>query len=60
MLRYVLYKIGFFSAMERWKKITCIVALYMFVTHTRPLEPFMTAYFISESDGDVTLSEVPN
>ncbi|VVC41677.1 Hypothetical protein CINCED_3A003817 [Cinara cedri] len=44
--------------MERWKKITYIVALYMFLTQSRPLEPFMTAYLTS--NGDISLSEVAN
>lgn len=42
--------------MEKWKKITYLVAVYMFVTQARPLEPYMTAYLTSNRD--VSLSEV--
>lgn len=48
---------GFFLAMEGWKKVTYMVAFYMFVIELQPLEPFMTAYQIGP-DVNVSISEV--
>lgn len=46
-----------FSAMEKWKKMSYMVAIYMFFIELRPLEPYMTAYQIGP-DGNVSFYEV--
>lgn len=43
--------------MEKWQKMTFMVAFYMFLIEIRPLEPFMTAY-LTGPDGNISLSEV--
>lgn len=43
--------------MERWKNITYMVAIYMFLIELRPLEPYMTAYQTGP-DGNISLFEV--
>lgn len=43
--------------MERWKKITNMAAVYIFLIQCRPLEPFGTAY-LTGPDVNVSLLEV--
>ncbi|XP_025208659.1 thiamine transporter 1-like [Melanaphis sacchari] len=43
--------------MEKWKKTTYMVAIYLFLIDLRPLEPFMTAYLIGP-DASLSLDEV--
>jgi len=45
--------------MESWKKITYVVAIFMFLVETRPLEPYLTAY-LTGPNGKISLSEVPS
>ncbi|XP_015374277.1 PREDICTED: thiamine transporter 1-like, partial [Diuraphis noxia] len=46
-------------AMESWKKITYVVAIFMFLVEIRPLEPYLTAY-LTGPNGKISLSEVAN
>jgi len=48
---------AFFTAMESWKKISYVVAIFMFLVEIRPLEPYLTAY-LTGPDGNISLSEV--
>lgn len=48
-----------FSAMEKWKKMSYLVAVYLFFIELRPLEPYLTAYLIGP-DGSLSLYEVHN
>ncbi|XP_060877297.1 thiamine transporter 1-like [Metopolophium dirhodum] len=45
--------------MESWKKITYVVAIFMFLIQIRPLEPYLTAY-LTGPNGNISLSEVAN
>lgn len=45
--------------MESWKKITYVVAIFMFLVEIRPLEPYLTAY-LTGPNGKISLSEVAN
>ncbi|KAL4144143.1 hypothetical protein QTP88_006369 [Uroleucon formosanum] len=45
--------------MESWKKITYVVAIFMFLIQIRPLEPYLTAY-LTGPNGNTSLSEVAN
>ncbi|CAH1720412.1 thiamine transporter 1-like isoform X3 [Aphis gossypii] len=45
--------------MESWKKITYVVAIFMFLVETRPLEPYLTAY-LTGPNGKISLSEAAN
>lgn len=45
--------------MEKWKKMSYIVAVYLFLIELRPLEPYLTAYQIGPN-GNISLSEVGN
>jgi len=43
--------------MESWKKVTYVVAIFMFLVQIRPLEPYLTAY-LTGPNGKISLSEV--
>ncbi|XP_060835008.1 thiamine transporter 1-like isoform X1 [Rhopalosiphum padi] len=45
--------------MENWKKITYVVAIFMFLVEIRPLEPYLTAY-LTGPNGNISLSEAAN
>ncbi|XP_022169843.1 thiamine transporter 1-like [Myzus persicae] len=45
--------------MESWRKITYVVAIFMFLIQIRPLEPYLTAY-LTGPNGKISLSEVAN
>lgn len=46
-----------FSAMEKWKKTSYMVAVYLFFIEVRPLEPYLTSYLIGPN-GNLSLEEV--
>lgn len=46
-----------FSDMESWKKVSYTVCVFMFLSHTCPLNPYITAY-LTGPNGNISLSEV--
>lgn len=45
--------------MQKWKKTTYMMAIYLFLLELRPLDPFTTAYLLGP-DANLSLNEVIN